>query len=340
MISFVIPMYYQNEFMGVVGMDFDYHILLDKISNIKIYENGYAHLEKDGEVLYYCADHTKLVETVPNPDDFRVVSRLRNGMDLVVTADHDDIRSIRREVLLKLIITTIILTASLSCIVIILVRKIVRPIKTLTEAAEKLAQNDYHINICHSNTKEIIQLNATFQHMTEQLREREKLQHMLAYRDALTGLRNTTAYKAWVNDFEKERQENTLEFGVAVLDMNFLKETNDRYGHDVGNQLIVAAARIISDTFKRSPVFRIGGDEFVVILQNRDLHHYDELIQKLCRDCDEEMLMAGEQRIPVSIAYGSAVYDPLIDNSFMDVFNRADDAMYKQKRKMKECAGG
>jgi hypothetical protein len=98
MISFVIPMYYQNEFMGVVGMDFDYHILLDKISNIKIYENGYAHLEKDGEVLYYCADHTKLVETVPNPDDFRVVSRLRNGMDLVVTADHDDILSIRTKI--------------------------------------------------------------------------------------------------------------------------------------------------------------------------------------------------------------------------------------------------
>ena len=47
------------------------------------------------------------------------------------------------------------------------IRKIVHPIKTLTEAAEKLAKNDYRISICHSSTKEIIQLNATFQHMTE-----------------------------------------------------------------------------------------------------------------------------------------------------------------------------
>ena len=339
MISFVIPMYYQNEFFGVVGMDFDYSILLEKVSNIKVYENGYAHLEKDGKVLYYRAD-AELAGAESHPDDFRVVSRLRNGMDLVVTADHDDILGIRRGVLLKLAITAVVLTASLAFIVIILVRKIVQPIKTLTEAAEKLAKNDYHIKLSHGNTKEIIQLNATFQHMTEQLREREQLQQMLAYRDALTGLKNTTAYKAWVSDFEKKRQENAREFGVAVLDINYLKETNDRYGHDVGNQLIVTAARIISDTFKRSPVFRIGGDEFVVILQNRDLLNYDELIQKFRSDCEAEKLMAGEQRVPVNVACGSAVYDPSIDSSFTDVFNRADDEMYKQKRKMKERAAG
>lgn len=100
------------------------------------------------------------------------------------------------------------------------------------------------------------------------------------------------------------------EYDVAVLDINFLKETNDRYGHEIGNQLIVAAAKIISDTFKRRPVFRIGGDEFVVILQNRDLHDYDELIKKLYKDCDEEMLLAGEHRISVNIACGRAEYDP------------------------------
>jgi diguanylate cyclase (GGDEF)-like protein len=332
-------MYYHNAFFGVVGMDFDYSILIDRINNIKIYENGYAHLEKDGEILYYDAENTANEKMESHPGDFKVVSRLRNGMDLVVTADHDDIAGIRRQVLLQLIITTVVITAALAGIAILLVQKIVRPIKTLTEAAEKLAKNDYHINICHSNTKEIIQLNATFQHMTEQLREREKLQQMLAYRDALTGLRNTTAYKAWISEFDKQRHENTLEYGVVVLDINFLKETNDRFGHDVGNRLIVTAARIISDTFKRSPVFRIGGDEFVVIVQNRDFQDCDALIQKLYEDCGEEMLLAGEQRIPVSIASGSAVYDPLIDNGFVDVFNRADDAMYVQKRKMKEVAG-
>lgn len=339
MISFVIPLYAQDGFVGVVGMDFDYNTLLDRVKSIKVYENGYAHLEKDGEVLYYGTEHTASAKTESHPDDFRVVSGLRNGMDLVITADHHDIYSIRRQILLKLIVTTIVLTAALACIVTMLVQKIVRPIKNLTEAAEKLARNDYHINIGQSNTKEIIQLNATFQHMTEQLREREQMQQALAYRDALTGLRNTTAYKAWIGEFEKQRQENMPEFGIAVLDINFLKETNDRYGHDVGNELIVTAARIISDTFKRSPVFRIGGDEFAVILQKRDFQDYDELIQRLYKDCEKEILMAGEQRIIVSIATGNAVYDPNIDKGFMDVFHRADDVMYQHKRKMKERMG-
>ena len=339
MISFVIPLYYQNEFLGVVGMDFDYHILLENIHSIKIYENGHAHLEKDGKVLHYDAEHAVPVEIVTDPEDFRVVSRLRNGMELAVTADHDDILGIQRGVLIKLIIATIVLTASLAGVAIVTVNKIVRPIKTLTEAAEKLAKNDYHINISHSNTKEIIQLNATFQHMTEQLREREKLQQMLAYRDALTALRNTTAYKAWISEFDQKLRENTIEFGVAVFDINYLKETNDRYGHDIGNQLVVTAARIISSTFKRSPVFRIGGDEFVVILQNKDFQDYDDLIRKFRSDCEEGSLMVGSERVPVSVASGSAVYDPLLDGGYMDVFNRADDVMYNNKRKMKGRVG-
>ena len=340
MISFVIPMYVQNTFLGVVGMDFDYRILLDKIRNIQVYENGYAHLEKDGEILYYAAEHTASAEAAAHPDDFQVVRSLRNGMNLVVTADHQDLHRMRRQILLKLIITTSVLTASLAFIVIILVHSIVRPIKNLTEAAEKLAKNDYHISVCHSSIKEIIQLNATFHYMTEQLREREKLQHKLAYRDAPTGLRNTTSYQAWISDFnQKVLQNDVPEFGVVVLDINFLKETNDRYGHDVGNQLIVSAAKIISNTFKRSPVFRIGGDEFTVILQNKDFHDRDALFEKLREDCSEELLMAGEQRISVSIASGCAVYDPSIDKGFIDVFNRADDEMYARKQKMKGFIG-
>jgi signal transduction histidine kinase len=288
MISFVIPIYIHDEFVGVVGMDFDYHILLDKVRNIRVYENGYAHLEKDGEILYYDAENTANEKMESHPGDFQVVSRLRNGMDLVVTADHDDIAGIRRQVLLQLIITTVVITAALAGIAILLVQKIVRPIKNLTEAAEKLAKNDYHINICQSNTKEIIQLNATFQHMTEQLREREKLQQMLAYRDALTGLRNTTAYKAWISEFDKQRHENTLEFGVVVLDINFLKEANDRYGHDVGNQLIIKAARIRQDFTAnvshelKTPITAISG--------------YAELIENRLIDSEAEVHVAGAIR--------------------------------------------
>ena len=125
----------------------------------------------------------------------------------------------------------------------------------------------------------------TFEKMAVYLREHEKQQRLLAYRDSLTGLRNTNSYWAWITDFDKEIETGEIDFGVLVFDINYLKETNDRYGHDVGNKLIVSAAHIISSIFKRSPVFRIGGDEFAVILQNRDLDEMEELFMKFDEVC-------------------------------------------------------
>ena len=100
----------------------------------------------------------------------------------------------------------------------------------------------------------------------------------------------------------------------------------------MGNKLIVAVARLIADIFKRSPVFRIGGDEFLVILQNRDLEEYEDLCEKFDAECAKEYI---NERIPVSIARGFARYNPETDTQFVDVFNRADDAMYQNKRRMK-----
>ena len=120
-----------------------------------------------------------------------------------------------------------------------------------------------------------------------------------------------------------------------MLDLNDLKRTNDVYGHETGNELIITSAKIISDVFKRSPVFRIGGDEFLVILQNRDLEAADELLEKLNHECAAASVVADNKVIPISIARGVATYDPETDASFVDVFNRADDAMYQNKRMMK-----
>ena len=335
MISYVVPMYYDNEFIGIVGMDFDYRVLTDKVHKIKIYQNGIAHLDFEGADLYN-ADHAECAKIHENPEEYLSVSEeLKNGMTLFISASYDDIRQIRYEIALKILFVVLILAMLFSLIAIFVVKRIVHPLKALTDASVKLSNGDYDVEITHSNTYEIKLLSTAFENMTQNLKEHERLQHLLAYRDSLTGLRNTNSYKAWVTDFEEELKNKNMEFGVIVLDINFLKETNDRYGHDVGNKLIVAAAGIISSTFKRSPVFRIGGDEFLVILQNRDLDDMEELLGKFDEDCLNKSVVAGEEKIPVSIAKGFARYDSGKDLSFVDLFNRADDAMYENKREIK-----
>ena len=222
-----------------------------------------------------------------------------------------------------------------SLVVFLIVKKVVKPLKVLTEASKKLSDEDYDVEIEHSKTYEIQQLSSAFENMLIKLREHKKLQHLLTYRDSLTGLRNTTSYKAWVVDFDKKISSEDISFGVMVLDLNYLKQTNDTYGHIVGNKLIVTASQIISDTFKRSPVFRIGGDEFVVILQNHDLDERELLLANFASACSNAVVDANNVALPVSIAQGFSMYDPNTDTQFADVFRRADDEMYKHKSSMK-----
>ena len=335
MISYVVPMYYENEFIGIVGMDFDYSVLTDKVHKIRIYQNGLAHLDfKDAEL--HNANHTEHAKIHERPEEYLSVSaELKNGMTLFISASYNDIRQIRYEIAFKIVFVVLFLAVFFSLIVIFVVRRIVYPLKKLTEASVKLANREYDVEIAPSNTHEIKLLSNAFENMALQLKEHEKLQHLLAYRDSLTGLRNTNSYWTWITDFDKEIENKEMVFGVLVLDINYLKETNDRYGHDVGNKLIVSAAHIISTVFKRSPVFRIGGDEFLVILQNRDLEELEELLKKFNEECTNTLVATDKETIPVSIAKGFARYDGKRDATFIDVFNKADDAMYENKREMK-----
>lgn len=332
MISYVIPLYYEKRFVGVVGMDFDYTILTDKVRDIKTYENGFAHLQLDGADI--CCDDEAL-ESYSSAEYLQVSNELINGMTLVLSASHEDIKQIRDEISLRILCTVLVLAAVFSFIVIIMVRKIVKPLEMLTEASKKLADGKYDVVSIQSDTYEIQLLSTAFENMTKYLREHEKLQYLLAYRDSLTGLRNTTSYKAWVKNFNQEIQSSDIDFGVLVFDVNYLKETNDQYGHEMGNKLIVACARLIAGTFKRSPVFRIGGDEFMAILQNGDLEDYEKLCAKFDLECAGSHIKVEQGNIPISIARGFAKYKPGTDMQFVDVFNRADDDMYKNKRAMK-----
>ena len=133
----------------------------------------------------------------------------------------------------------------------------------------------------------------------------------------------------------KEICTGNPKFGVLVADINNLKLTNDRYGHDVGNDLIVHTAKILTETFKDSVVFRIGGDEFVVLLRGEDYQNYHALLEQFDETCAKDHLMVGEQMVSVTAARGVATFDPNIDRIYEDVFAKADQAMYMHKKESK-----
>ncbi|MBQ2529413.1 MAG: GGDEF domain-containing protein, partial [Treponema sp.] len=134
----------------------------------------------------------------------------------------------------------------------------------------------------------------------------------------------------------QEIADGQTNIGIAMIDLNYLKKINDTYGHDKGNVAIITLCQIVCHIFDHSPVFRIGGDEFVVVLRGHDLEHIDELIEEFNRQLKEKQDNAELQYWEkVSAAIGYAVYDSAVDSDFDALFKRADDAMYKNKEAMK-----
>ena len=154
--------------------------------------------------------------------------------------------------------------------------------------------------------------------------------------DALTGLKNRASYENELKNLDWQIKSKAAEFGIAMIDLNFLKRVNDTYGHDKGNIMIKKCSKMICDTFKHSPVFRIGGDEFVIILRGHDFKYINELREAMDEQMrswkDDESLENWEK---VSAAFGYASFDPTIDNNADSVFKRADKAMYLNKKEMK-----
>ena len=120
------------------------------------------------------------------------------------------------------------------------------------------------------------------------------------------------------------------EFGVIVFDINGLKNINDTLGHEEGDRFIREGCMMICSKFAHSPVYRIGGDEFVVLLEGSDYEDRKELIASFDRDVDH-----NKQHGLVEISTGMAAFRNGSDSSFSDVFERADKRMYERKKQLK-----
>ena len=227
-----------------------------------------------------------------------------------------------------------------------LARSITFPMELLGQDMQIIADGDLdHVATAYRND-EIGDMSVRLNDMVDQLKttltklkdteEQADAMAELASRDSLTGIRNKTAYDKYIQNNEESFLSGDESFGFAMIDLNFLKKTNDTYGHDKGNVLIIKLCQTVCAIFQHSPVFRIGGDEFIVVLKGGDYQNIDTLLKEFNSALDEfakdPSLQPWEK---VSAAIGYALYDKEKDSSIEDVFKRADEAMYECKTRMK-----
>lgn len=154
--------------------------------------------------------------------------------------------------------------------------------------------------------------------------------------DALTSVRNKGGYDDYILHLkERIKKKNVVEFGICMFDCDNLKVINDKYGHEKGDVYLKTAAKAICEVFQHSPVFRIGGDEFTLILLNEDFKNRTELINLFKVNCNTVNEQAKNDWEQIHISIGCAISELSNMASVDDVLRKADQLMYENKRKRK-----
>lgn len=176
----------------------------------------------------------------------------------------------------------------------------------------------------------VININEAMQREQEYKQQIDNVMN-LANRDALTGVKNKNAYTSIEAELNKQiTNEQKPEFAIVICDVNNLKTINDTKGHKAGDSIIRDACMMVCKVFKHSPVYRIGGDEFVVVMRGEDYDNRHALLTELRTQVEINM---EEDRVVV--ASGLSTYNEHKDISVAEVFERADHEMYKNKKLLK-----
>jgi len=165
---------------------------------------------------------------------------------------------------------------------------------------------------------------------------RNALQHkkarLLAYCDALTGIRNRSTFD---ESFERElhlAQRHQQDITLLVIDIDHFKQVNDQHGHAVGDEVLIAVANRIQTSIRTTDMlFRYGGEEFVAVLTNSDCEASHDIAERILHSVREIRMQtaAQSQSLGVTVSIGLACRDAQDDRH--SLFDRADKAMYAAK---------
>ena len=263
----------------------------------------------------------------------------------MVDISMDKIRTQQAGFIRALTLTLAVITIVISILAILVVnRSIIRPINMLSHAAASYSAGKNDVSeidsmkirtqdeieslylsirkMLHDITTYIDNLVATT-HELSQTRNKADEMTELAHTDALTGVGSMLSYE----QKKEELSEGDGRYGIVMADLNNLKAINDTDGHSKGDEAIRKVCTNLCDAYKHSPVYRIGGDEFVVVVTGKDYDQVDERAEDFKRNMEHT---GGG----ISAAIGYALHEE--GESVEDVFRRADSTMYENKKRMKK----
>lgn len=353
---------------GDMNAEYDMYLVDDKEN--PIYETGYYE-EREAELRG--VDIANLPEpTISHGDwgwlcsDFKPVFDSDGKCVCIVGCDigMDDVMAERQRLLLILVAGVLIFTSVVLTAAFVFINKtIVTPLHSMTDEMKKFTPSEnlsyQEAGVIDLNIKSHDEINEIYQgirdmqiHIIDYLKDKQKAEKDLrhkdeqidqlsieTYKDALTGVGNKAAYLKRVGELNRQQASENLEYAIVMVDINNLKAINDEHGHRAGDQYIKGCCHMICEVFKHSPVYRIGGDEFAVLLQDSDYVNRKKLCEQLRADYERT---SAQRDVSPWLRYSAAVgmaEKAADDNSVEFVFRRADEAMYRDKVRIKKQYG-
>jgi diguanylate cyclase (GGDEF)-like protein len=160
------------------------------------------------------------------------------------------------------------------------------------------------------------------------------IQSRITNTDFLTGLFNRREYEFMVKQLKNNKLKNNKLSGI-MIDINDFKKINDKYGHKLGDKALITTSKMIKESVRKQDwVFRVGGDEFMVIIFSEEHNVINDVINRI----DQQLIefnQSSEYPFELSYSLGKGVFDDTKHQDLNDFFEHLDFMMYDKKREYK-----
>jgi diguanylate cyclase (GGDEF)-like protein len=197
----------------------------------------------------------------------------------------------------------------------------------------KKIKNNEHIENESSIISEINFLINSYNQMFKNLNTQIKVNKEMSYIDALTQVKNRKAYDEKLKELVSLYKRYKTIFSIAILDIDDFKKVNDTHGHSVGDLVLKDVAKLLTSTIRSTDMlFRIGGEEFIIIFPNTALVNSEEVAQEIRKKIKSNLKVAKNDKLTVSIG----ITEINCKDSEDTIFGRIDTFLYNSKNNGKD----
>ncbi|MBR2660666.1 MAG: diguanylate cyclase [Clostridia bacterium] len=335
-ISYNLPVYWNDRFVGVIGIEIDCETLDRVVENIRLFDSGYAFLmDADSHMIYHPAIRSGqkvfsvpeglISENTPVQYRFQGIDKkaawlpLSNGMKLYVAVPMTEINKSWQKTAWMMFFAALVILALASLIISRFTSRLTKPLRDLSDAARQANRENRELGAEYGGKDEIGILRSSLAHLDYK-----------ASHDELTGVFNRAGYELLLSGIDSESTY------MIMLDVDNFKTINDTCGHETGDRVLVRLARVLKKHFRSGDyICRIGGDEFVVFMVNTTKEQHDLVaakIEEISRELFESKDGLPAVTISAGIVHGSECPDAAA------WFEEADEAMYRAKQRGKQSS--